>query len=585
MTGPHYSLSQRRAALAARYPSWRPRTLAGHLAAGAEEFAERPYVLTDEHTYSYRGMLDWSRALARGLVAFGVRPGEHVAMVMANYPEFVACKYAIASTGAVAVPLNYRFRTEELRYVIAQSDAALLITMAEFRGLSYLDMLDAMAPGWDTVEGSPAFPSLRGVITFSPDDSVARPGVSTLAGLVERGAQVAESEVAAREAAIAPEDVCDVIYTSGTTGFPKGAMLSHDAMLRCAYSSAYIRAFEDGRRILFSLPLYHVFAYAEGMLAAPWVGGAIVPQLEFDPVATFSAIARHVVGEALFVPTMSAALVEHPRRHDYDLRSLYVVMSAAAPAPVRLWEQLRAEFGIAEIVTAYGQTETAASTTYTMPDDPLELTSATVGRAKPGAAAGVGALGGLVTSYKTVDPITGVDLPDGQPGELAVTGPQLMRGYYGKPEETAEVLAGGWLRSGDLGVIRHDGYIELTGRSKELYKRGAELVSPKEIEELLSARPEVAQAYIVGVPDEWWGEIGVAFVVPAADAHPTSEDLLAHCDANLARFKVPERVVFIAGEELPTTPTGKVQKFRLAERARPGTAAGGASGEHAQEAR
>jgi fatty-acyl-CoA synthase len=581
MTGPHESLSERRAALSARYPSWQPRTLAGHLAASAEEFAERPYVLTDAHSYSYREMWQWARQLAGGLIASGVQPGDHVAMVMANYPEFVACKYAIASTGAVAVPLNYRFRAEELRYVIEQSDAALLITMAGFRELPYTDMLDAMAPGWDTPEGSPAFPALRGVITFRPDGSVARPGVPTLAELAERGARVAATDLAARQAAVAPDHICDVVYTSGTTGFPKGAMLTHDAMLRCSYSSAHIRAFEDGRRILFSLPLYHVFAYAEGMLAAPWVGGAIAPQLEFDPIATFSAIERHGVAEALFVPTMSATLVEHPARHDYDLSSLYAVMSAAAPAPVRLWEQLRAEFGVTEVVTAYGQTETAASTTYTMPDDPLELTSATVGRAKPGDAAGVEALGGLVTMYKTVDPVTGEDLPDGTTGELAVAGPQLMRGYYGKPEETAAVLSGGWLRSGDLGVIREDGYIVLTGRSKDLYKRGAELVSPKEVEELLSGRPDVAQAYVVGVPDELWGEVGVAFVVPAAGAEPVRGGLLGHCRESLARFKVPEQVILITAEELPTTPTGKVQKFRLAERAQAET--GGVAAEGAGE--
>jgi fatty-acyl-CoA synthase len=568
MSTPHPSLAERRAALQAAHPTWVPRTLAGALAEATERFGERAYVLTDEHSYSYRDIREWSRTLARGLIAFGVAPGEHVAMVLANYPEFVACKYAIASAGAAAVPLNFRFRAEELRYVIAQSDAVLLITMTRFRELSYPGILDEIAPGWDTPEGSPAFPALRGVVTFSPDGQVARPGVARLADLAEWGAGVDEAEVDSRERAAAPGDVCDVIYTSGTTGFPKGAMLTHDAMLRCAYSSAVIRGLGDGRRILFSLPLYHVFAYAEGMLAALWVGGAIVPQLEFEAIATFEAIARHRVDEALFVPTMSATLVEHPGRHDYDLDSLYVVMSAASTAPVRLWQQLRAEFGVAEVLTAYGQTEAAASTTYTMPDDPLELASETVGRAKPGDVAGLAELDGLVTAYKTVDPITGEDLPAGEPGELAVTGPQVMLGYYGKPAETAAVLSDGWLRSGDLGVIRPDGYLVLTGRSKELYKRGAELVSPKEVEELLSARPDIAQAYVVGVPNELWGEVGIAFVIAATGAAPGGDELLEHCRAHLARFKVPERAILIRPEDLPMTPTGKVQKFRLAEMAR-----------------
>jgi fatty-acyl-CoA synthase len=567
MTSPHPSLTERRAALTAAHPVWHPRTLHGQLAASVESFGERPYVLTDEHSYSYREMLDWSRALAKGLIAFGVQAGEHVAMIMANYPEFVSCKYAIAAAGAVAVPLNFRFRTDELRYVIAQSDSVLLITMAGLRDLSYVDMLDEIAPGWDTHQASPDLPALRGVVTFTPDGSAARPGVPTLTELVERGRDVPSSEATTREHSVTSDDVCDIVYTSGTTSFPKGAMLTHDAMLRSSYASAFIRSLGDGRRMLFSLPLYHVFAYVEGMLAATWVGGAIVPQVEFDPVATFDAIARHQVDEALLVPTMSITLVEHPQRHEFDLGSLYAVMSASSTAPVRLWEALRAEFAISEVVTAYGQTETAASTTYTMPDDPVEFASETVGRAKPGGAAGLEELGGRVTQYKTVDPITGEDLAADQPGELALTGPQLMLGYYCKPDETAAVLSGGWLRSGDLGLIRPDGYIVLTGRSSELYKRGSELVAPKEIEDSLSGRPDIAQAYVVGVPDELWGEVGVAFVVPAANYQPTSDELVAHCRDHLARFKVPDRVQLIEAEELPTTATGKVQKFRLTEMA------------------
>jgi fatty-acyl-CoA synthase len=170
----------------------------------------------------------------------------------------------------------------------------------------------------------------------------------------------------------------------------------------------------------------------------------------------------------------------------------------------------------------------------------------------------------LVTKYKTVDPLTGEDLPEGEPGELAVTGPQVMRGYYGKPEETAAVFAGDWMRSGDLGVIRPDGYIVLTGRSRELYKRGGEVVAPSEVEDVLTARPDVAQAYVIGAPDDYWGEVGVAFVVAAAGVAPVAEELVTACRERLARFKVPDRVVFVAAEQLPKTATGKVQKFQLA---------------------
>ncbi|MFZ0215148.1 MAG: AMP-binding protein [Candidatus Dormiibacterota bacterium] len=561
------SIADRRAALGAAHAVWEPRTLATHLRAVAAEHGERPAVVTDEQELTYRQLRAWSRALAKGLIALGVRPGEHVALDLANYPEFVVLQYAIASAGAVAVPLNYRLRAEELRYVLRQSEAVLLITMDRFRELDQLAMLDAIAPGWEQ-HPERAFPRLRRVVLHTESGAAGRPGVPLLGDLVTLGAEVADEELDAREEAGAAGDVACVMYTSGTTGLAKGAMLTHDSLLRCGYAAALIRAFEDGRRVLFALPLYHVFAYCEGMLAVTWVGGAIVPQLVFDPEATCRAIARHHVQEALFVPTMAIALVEHPSRREHDLASLYAVMTASAPAPVRLWEQVRAELGVEEIVTAYGQTEATASTTYTMPDDPLELTSITVGRSKQGGIAGEAALDGLVTSYKTIDPLTGADLPGGEEGELAVRGPQVMRGYYGKPEETAaQFLDDVWLRSGDLGRIRADGYIELTGRSKELYKRGGELVAPKEIEDLLTRRGDVAQAYVVGVGDDRFGEVGWAFVVPAAGQSPTAEDLLADCRSRLARFKVPERVVFLDARDLPTTGSGKVQKFRLAERA------------------
>jgi fatty-acyl-CoA synthase len=344
-------------------------------------------------------------------------------------------------------------------------------------------------------------------------------------------------------------------------------MLSHDALLRSAYGSAWTRGFADGRRILFALPLHHVFAYVEGLLAALFAGGAIIPQTTFDPAATLAAIQEHRADEALFVPTMTIAVLEAARSANFDLSSLQAVMSAAAPAPVRLWQTVSDELGVAEIVTAYGMTETSAATTFTEPDGPLELVAGTVGTPKRGGVAGDPELDGRLVSYKTVDPLTGADLPPGAEGELTARGPILTHGYYDKPAETAAALDDqGWLRSGDLGRITDRGVL-LTGRSKELYKCGGELVSPKEVEECLTARPDVAQAYIAGVPDERMGEVGCAWVIPAGPEPPDAEALIDHCRRNLARFKVPARIVFLAADELPTTATGKVQKYRLIERA------------------
>ncbi len=461
------SVQDRRQSLEAAHPRWRALTLSQALDNAASRYGDRPLILTDDRSFTYAEVRAWSVRLAAGLVASGVKPRDHVAMVLANYPEFVAVKFAIARAGAVAVPINFLLRASELGYVLRQSDATLLVTMAGFRDLDHLGMLDQLAPGWEREGGGEAFPRLREVIVFSPEGSP-RPGSTPLAALELRGNDGTRAELARRQYDGGPEHTADVIYTSGTSGAPKGVMLSHDALLRSAYGSAWMRAFEDGRRILFALPLYHVFSFVEGLLASLFAGGAIIPQTAFDPAATLSAVERHRADEALFVPTMTIAVLEACRSGRFEIGSLRTVMSAAAPAPVRLWRAVQEELGVSEVVTAYGMTETSAAATYTQPDGPLELVASTVGTPKYGGVAGDPALDGLLATYKTIDPLSGEDLPAGGEGELTVRGPIVSHGYYEQPAETAAVLdRAGWLRSGDLGrVDSGHGHVVLTGRSK-----------------------------------------------------------------------------------------------------------------------
>ncbi len=563
------SVSERRRALEDRYPVWPKLTLSRALDAAAARHPDRPLVLGAETAYTYAEMGDWSRRLAAGLVALGVAPGEHVAVVMANYPELVALKFAIARAGAVAVPINFLLRRDELAYVLAQSEAAVLVTMDGFRGLDYLRVLDKLAPGWEGTGGGERFPRLREVVVLDAGGG-GREGARSLDDLERLGHdhEGAAAELDRREGESDPLASADLIYTSGTSGAPKGVLLSHDALLRSAYGSAWTRAFQDGRRVLFALPLYHVFAYVEGLLASLFSGGAIIPQLTFEPAATLRAVQEHQADEALFVPTMTIAVLEAARAQRFDVGSLRHVMSAAAPAPVRLWQAVREQLGVAEIVTGYGMTETSAATTYTEPDGPLELVASTVGRPKRGGVAGDPSLDGLLVVYKTVHPLTGEDLPSGAEGELTARGPILTHGYFAKPAETAAVLdADGWLRSGDLGRIAPDGSVVLTGRSNELYKCGGELVAPKEVEECLTSHPGVAQAYVVGVADDRMGEVGCAWVIAEGDEAPDPQELIDRCRERLARFKVPTQVLFLEAGQLPTTATGKVQKFRLIERA------------------
>ena len=554
-------VERRRSLLEERHRPWRSRTLTGLLDDVETEVPDRPFVIDEQGSHTYAQLAEWSRRIARGLVAQGVQPGDHVAMLLPNAAETVAVGFAVARAGAVAVPVNPLLHAEELGYVLRQSKASVLVTAEEYRGGDLLAVLDQSAPGWE-VGGDGTCPDLRVVVTVPRGAAIPRrPGTVTLAALARDADERLDARLHEVTQATDPQDTATIFYTSGTTGQPKGVLSTHDMELRSAYGSAYTRAFEDGRRIYFSLPLHHVFASVEGLLASLFVGGCVVVGAVFDPKAALEAIERHRAGEALFVPTMSLAVVEAARRSSYDLEALHSVMSAASSAPERLWTDLRDVLGLEQLVTAYGMTETSAASTFTMPGDPVDNLVGTVGRPKPGGAAGE------LVEYKTVG-IDGRDLSPGSEGELVARGPIVATGYFEKPEETAAVsLPGGWLRSGDLGLVRDDGYLVLTGRSKDLYKCGGELVTPVEVEARLTEHPDVAQAYVLGLPDERMGEIGCAFVVAAEGASPSPEALIEHCRTSLARFKVPARVVLVSAAELPLTASGKVQKFRLAERA------------------
>ena len=556
---------ERRRALEARFPRWEPKTLAQSVDALTEEFPDRPFVMTDERTYTYAEMQEWSRRLAAGLIASGVQAGDHVAMVMGNYPEFTAVKYAIARAGATAIPINYLFRRAELGYVLEQSDARVLITMNRLRDLDYLEELDAIMPGWETQSGGEHLPKLGAVFVFSTDGE-ARADARTLDDLAALGGDAEREELTRRETAGDPDSASDVLYTSGTTGRPKGVVLKHDMVLRTGYGSAYHCAFEDGRRMLFSLPMYHVFGYVEALIATTFVGGAIIPQVQFDPVATLEGIERHRANEIAAVPLMTLKILEAAKEREFDLSSLTVVFSSGGAAPPTIWGDIRRTLGAEEVLTGYGMTETTASTTCTLPEDPEERLLTTNGRMKPAGVAGDPELGGLLALYKVVDPETREDLGPGQRGEFLARGPIVTPGYYRKPDETAIAFTeDGWLRTGDIGVLDEHGYLTLTGRIKESYRCGGEMVMPREIELLLAEHPGVSEAHIVGLKHERMGEIGCACVVPAGAEPPDPQELIDLCAKQLARFKVPRHVIFMEADELPLTATGRVQKFRLAE--------------------
>jgi fatty-acyl-CoA synthase len=524
-------------------------------------------IVTDERTYSYSDVAELSTRLAAGLHSIGIKTGDHVAVVMANYPHAVALKFAVARLGAVSVSINFMLRHRELGYVLGQSRSKVLITMDEFRGLNYGSELDQLIPGWEARGGGEVLPQLRDVFVFGTTGSQPSRGRS-VEDLIALGAGVSGETIAALTASVDPDTTSDLLYTSGTTGKAKGVTLRHDGILRTAYSSAYTRALSDGYRIMYALPLYHVFGYVEATIATMFVGGSTIPKCTFSAADMLGAVATHEADEIMCVPAMTSVLVEEASTCSYDLSCLSTVFSSGAAHAPGLFERIRNTLGVERIFTAYGQTETTASTMCTRPGDSLERLSHSNGAVKPGGLAGDPELGGALAIYKVVDPVTGEELAAGEVGELLVRGPIITHGYYDMPEQTADLFTeGGWMRTGDLGRLSDDGYLTLTGRQKESYRFGGELVIPSDIEEVLIDHPGVLEAHVVGIPHERWGDVGCAWVVANPDDVPEAPELIEYCSTRLARFKVPAVVYFIDAEELPRTVTGRVQKFRLVERA------------------
>mgnify|MGYP002133376786 CR=1 FL=1 len=555
------SVAQRQEALLAKFPTWLPRTLHETLDFVASQNPSRPLVITDSQTWSYQDIQKWSAQIAEGLIESGVKPGDHVALLMGNFPEFVAVKFAISRAGAVAVPINFLNRRDELGYVLKQSDAVLLITMDQFRGLNYLEFLDELAPGWAQSGGGDAFPRLKKVVVFPCSGQP----VNHEAQLLSTFGSDAKARVVEHPD---PHSHCDIIYTSGTTGAPKGVMITHDMMLRTAFGSTWGRAFQDAHRILFSLPMYHVYGYVEGLLACLFVGGAIIPQTRFDAKETLQAIDQHKATDVLLIPTMTLALLDELKKTDYVLSSLTHVISSGGRAPAYIWQDIVKYLHPQEITTGYGMTEVTASSTVTRPNDPFERLLTTNGRLREVGPAGDVNLGQRLVVYRVVDRETGIDVAPGEVGELLAKGPGVTAGYYNKPEATAEAFThDGWFKTGDLGRIDNDHYLTLMGRSKESYRCGGEQVMPTEIEDLLVTHPCVLQAHVVPVPHDRMGEVGCAFVVWRDGQQATPQELIDFCAQNLARFKVPLHVLVLRADQIPVTPSGRARKFLLVQMA------------------
>ncbi|WP_298349452.1 class I adenylate-forming enzyme family protein [Ferrimicrobium sp.] len=556
--------SERRAWLTQEYAPWPRRTLSDHFSQLVLQFGERPLLVTPERSVSYAELVEEARLLARSMLAMGVRRRDHIALLLGNEPEFLFLTVAASMIGAVAVPLNTMLREDELDYLLAQSDAKWVFVHQNIAGVDHEKAVAAILSAHDGADDPLA---IEQVVVLATNDSPVRKEFQDWEYFRAQGKTISEAALDARHAISRyPDEVINIIYTSGTTGQPKGVMLTSDMLLRCGYSSALSRAFEQGRRAFTPLPLYHVFAFVEGLIAVSFVGGTIVTMASFRPAQALKMVQDLRVHDILCVPTILLALVMEAERQDYEFQDLYALMCAAAPAPVPLWERAIAAFGLTEVVTGYGGTEASAATVHTEIGDSLAVITTKVGHIKPGGPSGLEEFGGANSQYKVIDPETGEDLGDGELGELVVRGNFVTRGYYHKPEETARHIdKDGWFRTGDLGRIDERGYLEFHGRANELYKVSGENVSPMEIEEVLSRHPAVNQAYVVGIPSPITTETGAALIELRRGRTVDRRELVEWCSQHLAKFKVPRYYFFVEASEWPMTGTGKVQKHLLAQ--------------------
>ena len=489
------------------------------------------------------------RELAGGLLRAGVKHGDTVAMLMNNRPEWLLVGFAVTMLGATLVPISTWSRPRELEYVLNHCEASLLITVPRFGGQDYLGALAELGG-----PGGARLPHLRRVVVVGEEVA----GLSTLDALWAPGRDVSAGELDAVRRAVSPDDVAYILYTSGTTSMPKGVQLCHGGLVENTWSIGERQRLTPADRMWMGISLFWSFGCANGLLAVMTHGGTIVLQEQMDVAAALALIERERCSVYYGTPNIAQALIEHPDRPSRDLSSLRTGAAIGAPAAM----QMVMDLGAREICNVYGLTECYGNCSVTDAHDPAEIRRTTVGYPLPG------------MEIRVVDRETRRPLPSGEVGEILVRG-HLTPGYHRDPERNAMAFDGdGFLVTGDLGFVGDDGRLRFRGRIKEMVKTGGINVAPLEVEEVLMGHPAVEQAYVVGLPDPRREEILVAVVVLRPDQRADPEALRALCKDALAAYKVPQEIHLVKRDELPVTGTGKVQKFRLAERLASARAAG-----------
>jgi fatty-acyl-CoA synthase len=476
---------------------------------------------------------------ARGFVAAGIEKGDRVGIWAPNCAEWTIVQFATAKIGAILVNINPAYRTHELKYVLGQAGIRMIVAAPSFKTSDYAAMIEE-------VRGE--LPGLEQVVLI---------GTDSWRDLMAGAERVSPDNLAEIQAGLDNGDAINIQYTSGTTGFPKGATLSHRNILNNGYFVGELCRYTEEDRVCIPVPFYHCFGMVMGNLACSTHGAAmVIPAPGFDPAKTLQACQGEKVTSLYGVPTMFIAewsLFEKGADFGVDMvSSIRTGIMAGSPCPAELMKKVIAS-GIQEMTICYGMTETSPVSTQTRTDDSFDHKVGTVGRVGPH------------LEIKVVDPVTGETLPRGEPGEFCTKGYSVMLGYWEQPDKTDEVLQEGWMHTGDIAVMGQDGYVEITGRIKDMVIRGGENIYPREIEEFLYTHPDIVDAQVIGVPDERYGEELCAWIRMREGAEPlTAEAVREFATGKLAHYKIPRYVQIV--DEFPMTVTGKVRKVEMRDK-------------------
>ncbi|WP_419781393.1 AMP-binding protein [Maridesulfovibrio sp.] len=532
-------------------------TLGGLLDEAVEKWPEQEAVVYVDRDFrlTYREFGELVDDLAMGLMALGIKKGEKVAVWATNVPYWVALQFATAKIGAILLTVNTFYRTTELEYLLKQSECENLVIIDGFREIDYLQTAYDLIPELKTQERgylkSEKFPDLKRVFFLGQEK---HRGMYSMAEVINLSAVTTEEDYEARQATLDPYDVVNMQYTSGTTGFPKGVQLTHYNIGNNGFWIGENQGFKPGDRLCLPVPLFHCFGCVLGVLAAVNHGTTMVILEGFDPLLVMASVDQEKCTALYGVPTMFIAILEHKLFDKFDYSSLRTGIMAGSPCPIEVMKKVMDKMNMTDITICYGLTEASPVMTQTRMTDSVQRRTETVGQAMP------------EIEVAIINPETGEMCDSGETGEICCRGYNVMEGYYNNPEATNSTIdMDGWLHSGDLGTMDEEGYVDVTGRLKDMIIRGGENIYPREIEEFLYTMDGILDVQVAGVPSEKYGEQVGAFIILKDGVEMTKQDVIDYCRGQISRYKIPKFITFL--DAYPMTASGKIQKYKLRDMA------------------